>query len=239
MGVYCITGTNRGLGLEFVRQLAQSGSHTILAAVRALSSDLGDLNQVASPTTHVLECDTGSIESIQAFATQAAQVLGPDKTIDFLINNAGINLGSSQNSLGLDPDHLTAMVNVNVVGPAKMVEFLLGMGLLSSHVRVLNMTSGLGSMQCSSETNPKCAGYSVSKASLNMLTIHQSKDLREKLLGAVVIAMDPGWVKTRLGGRGAILEPHESISNMLDVLHELGDQDNGKFYQRLGQQVPW
>ena len=241
MPVYCITGTNRGIGLEFVRQLAQSPSNTILALVRSLSSDLGDLRAVASPTTHILECDTSSLPSIHDFAKAAAKVLNPQGLkIDFLINNAAINAASWQSSLTLGPDDLAAQITTNVLGPAKTVEFLLGAELLSPDVRILNMTSGLASLTVSSGMEPrKAAGYSISKAALNMLAVHQSHDLREKLPGVVVIVMDPGWVKTRMGGSGATIEAHDSVGGMLKVLHGLKSEDNGKFLHSSGRSIPW
>ena len=102
------------------------------------------------------------------------------------------------------------------------------------------MTSGLGSMEKSLSISPrKCAAYSISKAGLNMLTVHQSGDLRSQLPQVVVICMDPGWVKTRMGGDGAILEPHESIGGMLECVHGLKEGDNGKFFTYTGEEVPW
>jgi NAD(P)-dependent dehydrogenase (short-subunit alcohol dehydrogenase family) len=240
MPVYCITGTNRGLGLEFVRQLAQSSDNTIIAATRSLSSDLTDLKAVASPSTHILECDTGNVASIRAFVKEVKHTLGNEGKIDFLLNSAGVNLASWQSSLTLGPDELQTQIAINVIGPAKIVELLLDANLLSEDVRVLNMTSGLGSLQRSSEIKPrKCAGYSISKAGLNMLTVHQSEDLKAHLPGAVVIVMDPGWVKTRMGGEGAVLEPSESIGNMLRVLHGLSSEDTGSFYLYNGEKIPW
>jgi len=59
---------------------------------------------------------------------------------------------------------------------------------------------------------PKCTTYSISKAAVNMLTVHQSEQLKDR--GIKVICMDPGWVKTRMGGEGAILEPHVSIGGV-------------------------
>jgi hypothetical protein len=102
------------------------------------------------------------------------------------------------------------------------------------------MSSGLGSMQRSSEIAPrKCAGYSISKAGLNMLTVHQSEDLKPQLPGSVVIVMDPGWVKTRLGGEGAMLEPSKSVGDMLSILHGLTSKDTGSFYHHSGEKIPW
>lgn len=70
-----------------------------------------------------------------------------------------------------------------------------------------------------------------------MLTVHQAGDLKER--GVQVICMDPGWVKTRMGGEGAILEPEFSISSMLKVVHALKDDDTAKFYTYSGEQLPW
>ncbi|KAK3390034.1 hypothetical protein B0H63DRAFT_464685 [Podospora didyma] len=246
MPTYCITGTNRGLGLEFVRQLSQSPENTILALTRSLSSDLGPLKEAiaasSSPAnTHILECDTSNLLSIHTFSKEAGKILHPlGKKIDFLLNSAAVNPASWQSSLSLGPDDLSHQINVNVVGPAKTVEFLLGSDLLAKDVRILNMTSGLGSLSVSSGIKPrKCAGYSISKAALNMLSVHQAEDLKAKLEGAVVIVMDPGWVKTRMGGEGAVMEPEDSIQDVLRVLHGLKKEDNGKFFHHSGETIPW
>ncbi|KAK3905981.1 C-factor [Staphylotrichum tortipilum] len=240
MPVYCITGANRGLGLEFVQQLAQSPDNTIIATTRSLSSDLGGLQAVVSPSTRVLQCDTGSVPSIHSFVKSVAQALGGDTKIDFVLNVAGVNPTPSQSSLNLGPDDLQAQIAVNVIGPAKVVELLLDAGLLSQDVRVLNMSSSLGSMERTAQAKPhQCAGYSISKAALNMLTVHQSEDLRHRLPGAVVISMDPGWVRTRMGGEAAMLEPSQSIGGMLRVLHRLSSKDAGSFYDHSGEKVPW
>lgn len=239
MPVYCITGTNRGIGLEFVRQLAQSSDNTIIAATRSLSSDLDDLKAVASPSTHTVECDTSNVQSIHGFVKDTSRILG-DKKIDFLLNSAGVNLGSWQNSLTLGPDELHAQLAVNVIGPAKTVELFLDAGLLSADVRILNMSSVLGSLQRSSGPGPRqYAGYSISKAALNMLTVHQSEDLKQHLPGAVVISMNPGWVKTRMGSDAAPLEPSESVEQMLKVLHRVGGEETGTFYDYSGETIPW
>ncbi|CAK7203865.1 hypothetical protein SEUCBS139899_006614 [Sporothrix eucalyptigena] len=247
MPTYCIIGTNRGLGLEFVRQLAASPDNTIIATVRP-SADRADLEKVASPTTHVLECDTANVQSVHIFSNQVARNIlagadGPSTTkIDYLIISAGINgTPPGQDSLSLNPVLLNEQIAVNVVGPAKVVEFLVDRKALSPSVRILNMSTGLASLALSSGMSPrKSISYSMSKAALNMLTVHQGYDLRARgLVQAVVIAMDPGWVKTRMGGEGAQIEPEESISGMLKVLHALKDEDNVSFFGRDGQRKPW
>lgn len=240
MPTYVITGANRGIGLEFIRQLTQSPENTILALVRDTSKDHSALKSLANEKTSIFECDTSSLASIRDFAKSARSTLG-DSKIDYVINNAGINLSSQNSSLQLAPDDLLESIKTNVLGPAKLVEFLLQQGVLNENVRVQNMSSGLGSLQRTVEGEGRqCAGYSISKASLNMLSTHLAADLRKAgLKGAVVIMMDPGWVKTDMGGKGAVLNPEESVGGQLKVLQELKDEDNGKFFRYAGDQVPW
>ncbi|KAK0908851.1 hypothetical protein LTR91_017234 [Friedmanniomyces endolithicus] len=246
MPVYVVTGANRGLGLEFVRQLSQSTDNTVLACVRSSPSDLADLKQAYKPNesnTHVLHCDTGDLSSIQSFAKEVQKTLGGDRKVEFLINNAAVNTKPEQTSLSIGPDDLTNEIRINVLGPAKTTEFLLAEGVLAKAARIVNLSSGLGSMAVSLGITPrKCATYSISKGALNSLTVQQSGELREEgKLGpkCVVISIDPGWVKTRMGGEGAILEPEESIGGMLKAIHGLGEEDNGKFYTYTGKEVPW
>jgi NAD(P)-dependent dehydrogenase (short-subunit alcohol dehydrogenase family) len=233
------TGSNRGLGLEFVRQLSLDESNTIIACVRSSSSDLEDLKKVASKSTQILTCDTGSLDSIHSFVSEAGKALNGSK-IDFLLNNAGINSVPEQTSLSINPADLDENIRVNVIGPAKTTQFLLEADMLSSSVRIMNMSSGLGSMVVSLSIEPRrCATYSISKAALNALTVQQSGEVRGKLDKAVIICMDPGWVKTRMGGDGAVLEPEESIGGMLKCVQGLTDDSNGKFFAYTGKEVPW
>lgn len=231
---YLITGANRGLGLEFVRQIiATSSDNTIFACVRSLQGELDDLNKLISDNQniHLVECDTSSIDSIRACGSKISGTLGK-KNLDYLINNAGINAVPERTALDFTSDELKQHIDINVIGPAEMVKSfdkVLGKGSV-----VMNMSSGVGSCEKGIE---RCAAYAISKAALNMLTCHQSYALRDR--GASVIAMDPGWVQTRMGGEGAILTPKESIEGMLNVLHNKALGKSGTFYQYDGETVPW
>ncbi|EAA32632.1 NAD(P)-binding protein [Neurospora crassa] len=239
MPTYVVTGSNRGIGLEIVRQLTQSPDNTVLALVRNLSKDHSSLKSLASEKTHILECDTSSLSSIRDFAKTARSTLG-DTKIDYVINNAGVNLSEQNSSLQLAPDDLLDTIKTNVLGPAKLLEFLLQQGLLSENVRVQNMSSTLGSVQMTLSGLGRATAYSISKAALNMLNAHLATDLRKAgLKGAVVIVMCPGWVKTDMGGDGAMLSPEESVAGQLKVVHGLKDEDNGKFFNYRGENVPW
>ncbi|KAK4184243.1 C-factor [Podospora australis] len=245
MPTYVITGTNRGIGLELVRQLAQSPDNTIFAGVRDINSDIGDLKKAimigsGDNTRHIIECDVSSTDSINTFIDVIEKRCSGEKKIDYLINSAGVNIASTHDSLSLIPENVLKQVTINVLGPAQLTAGLLKKGLLSDDVKVLNFTSGLGSMARSAEQNPrKCAGYSISKAGLNMLSVHQAGDLRKELPRSVVALLDPGWVKTRMGGNGATLEVEDSVRDILKVLHGLKEEDNGEFFHHSGDKVPW
>lgn len=194
MGVWVITGANRGLGLEFVTQLSRDGSNTIIATSRSMSREsLSALEALDIKfNLNILECDTSSQGSIESFGKQVTTLLDAGK-IDFLLNNAGINAQPQLTSLTLTPEALTEHVIVNVMGPAKTVQ------VLERHLQpgsvVMNMTSGLGSLAYNRTKDPtECTAYSISKAAVNMLTVHQASDLKKK--GVVVVCMDPGVGKS-------------------------------------------
>lgn len=245
MPVYVITGTNRGLGLEFVRQLSASKDNTVIAAVRTLQNDLSDLKSVIhqnndNDNVHILECDTGKVPSIIQFGAEVEKVLAGQKKkkIDYLVNNSGINATPTETALTLTPESLHHHIDINVLGPQKTTEVLVPQ--LAENCVILNMSSGRGSLQkTKSPSMQPCESttYSISKAALNMLTVHQAWDLRDKV--KAVIVMDPGWVKTRMGGAGAVMEPHDSIAGMLRVMHGLTREDTAKFYVSSGEEVPW
>lgn len=192
MPTWLITGANRGLGLEFVTQLSKDASNTIIATSRSMTpSTLAGLEALAiKPRLHILECDLSSPTSITALGEQVTGLLDGDSSkIDFVLNNAGVNVASQETGLTISPEAILANVQTNVVGPAMIVQVLekhLGKGGV-----VMNMTSGLGSMDDTRKTEvTKCAPYSISKAGVNMLTLHQASHLRER--GVVVVCVDPG-----------------------------------------------
>lgn len=191
MPTWFITGANRGLGLEFVTQLSRDASNTILATSRSLSpSTLAGLKAVdGKATLHILECDTSFPPSITALGEAVTTLLGGEGKIDFLLNNAGVNVSSQQTGLTVTPDAILANMQTNVIGPALTVQ------VLEQHLKkgsvVMNMTSGLGSMSdAKGAETAKCTAYSISKAGVNMLTLHQASALAGR--GAVVVCVDPG-----------------------------------------------
>ncbi|CAI9636337.1 short chain dehydrogenase reductase sdr [Alternaria burnsii] len=236
MATYFLTGANRGIGLEFVRQLAAKPSNTIIAGVRSKSGDISELESLNNNSNiHIIECDVSSLDSLSSIEFRVAEILTKTgASLNFLFNIAGINATSTDTSLTLDSKSLNEHMQTNVLGPAKIVESL--RKYLARGATVLNMSSGLGSLTVATDVT-KCCTYSMSKAALNMLALHQAKDLKAN--GVKVICMDPGWVKTRMGGKGAMIEAKVSVESMLDVVAGLKESDSGKFYRYDGASVPW
>lgn len=237
MPTYFLTGANRGIGLEFVRQLSSSRSNTIIAAVRSLSADLTSLSKLVASRAniHIIECDISSADSMSSLEFRVAVILSKTgDSLNYLFNIAGINSSSSDTALSIDPASLQRHMDVNVLGPAKIVQAL--RRYLARGAVVMNLSSGLASLTVAREV-PKCCTYSITKAAQNMLSLHQARELRRS--HAMVICMDPGWVKTKMGGKGAMVEPAVSISGMLEVVAGLRMEDSGKFFRFDGGLVPW
>lgn len=232
---YLITGANRGLGLEFVRQISTaSNSNIILACVRSLNGELDDLKALAKgkeSQIHVIECDTGNVSSIRKCGEEVTKILSGRK-LTYLLNNAGINSRPGRTALDVTAEEIRQHIEVNVIGPAEVVRAV--EQHLGSGSTILNMTSGLGSIGLGIV---KHTAYAISKGALNMLTVHQAEALKEKDVRVIVV--DPGWVQTRMGGEGAVLTPEESISGMLKILHDQSKDDSGSFYRYNGEKLPW
>ncbi|KAK1750061.1 NADP-dependent dehydrogenase-like protein [Echria macrotheca] len=242
MPVFVITGARGGIGLGYVSQLAQDSNSTVFALVRDLKGDISALESIKTNgpgTVHILECDISSEPSIEKLPDQIRS-LQPDASIDVLINNAAVLHSRHEDSLNLTTDTLVSHITSNVMGPAKILQALLP--LLSPSARIANITSGLGSlaMLLDGRINAELTPYSISKTAVNMLTVHQAKHLAKRgLKDMAIICVDPGHVKTEMGGPNAVVEIADSASGVLATLRKLKPEDSGKFYLYNGTELPW
>ncbi|KAL2151000.1 hypothetical protein VTH82DRAFT_6098 [Thermothelomyces myriococcoides] len=245
MPVYVITGTRTGIGLEYVRQLSQDVSNTVFALVRSLDGDLSSLKsiqQTAAARVHILECDVSSESSIASLPGRIREASGDDNIkINRLINNAAVLHAREQTSLTLTAAALDGHVRTNLLGPALVLQALLP--LLAPDARVANISSGVGSLTllAAGRINSEITPYSISKAALNMLTVHQQAHLRADpaTSGIVVVAVDPGHVKTEMGGPKAVVEVEDSARGVLKLIEGLTERDGSKFWLYTGEELPW
>jgi NAD(P)-dependent dehydrogenase (short-subunit alcohol dehydrogenase family) len=227
-----ITGSNRGIGLELVRQYAARPDTRIFATCRRPEAATA-LNAIA--TAHpdrvtVLPLDAADEHAIEAAArTVAAQTDG----LDILINNAAINPRSDQ-SITVDAALMTETFQVNAVGPLLVTRALLPLLKAGTNVRVMNVSSQMGALQWRPGGQ---YGYRTSKAALNMVTRCLAMDLGSQ--GITTITVHPGWVQTDMGGAGATLTPQDSVSGLIRLLDGLTPTDNGEFFKWDGSKHVW
>ncbi|OAX32364.1 NAD(P)-binding protein [Rhizopogon vinicolor AM-OR11-026] len=227
-----LTGASRGIGLEITRQLLESSSNTVFASCRspATAFDLDALK--SSPgTLHIIQIDVMDEISIKAGCSKVLELLN-GTGLDYVINNAAINHAGDL-AFSFDPAALAETIQCNVTGPALVTRFLLPSIEKSSRKVIVNISSPLASI--GRDLGPISTSYSISKTGLNMLTYKQSRERPD----FIPILMDPGWVKTDMGGEGAKIEPHVSVTGILNVATKLTSADAGKFYTYLGKVNPW
>jgi NAD(P)-dependent dehydrogenase (short-subunit alcohol dehydrogenase family) len=224
-----ITGANRGLGLEFTRQYAANGWQ-VFAACRNPDSaiDLHDLRKDGAITT--LEMDVTSLQSVK----QAAAKVGTS-AIDLLLNSAGIFGSTSQSFGGIDYDSWAQVLNVNTMGPLRVTEAFVDHVARSSRKLVVTITSGMGSL--ADKTSGGSIAYSSSKAAVNMVMRSVAIDLRPR--GITCVLVNPGWVKTDMGGPAATLLPAESVGALKQLIETFGLAQSGKFYHYDGSEHAW
>jgi len=223
-GIVLITGANRGIGLEFARQYGEAGWQVIGTARKPeTATDLRELG------ARVLQLDVTDANSV---ARLAADLQG--QPIDLLINNAGILV--NQNVLSeSDIDAAERTLDVNVLGPMRVTRALLPNLEAGQQKIIVNMSSGLGSI--AGNDSGGFYGYRESKAALNMFTRSLGAEKRDE--GFIVVAMDPGWVQTDMGGPNATLTVAQSVGGMRKVIGSLGAEDTGTYRSHSGTVVPW
>ena len=224
-----ITSANRGLGLEFVRQYAADGWR-ILAGCRNPDAayDLQELAGVHAMT--VFPMDVTDLSSIR----QAAAGLN-DEPIDVLLNSAGIIGKPGQRTGNIDYESWAQVLNVNTMGPLRVTEAFVEHVARSERKLVVTITSGLGSI--ADNTSGGSIPYRTSKAAVNMAMRSVAIDLGPR--GIACVLVNPGWVKTDMGGPNAPLTPPQSVAALKRLIAALGLADSGKFLHYDGREYAW
>jgi NAD(P)-dependent dehydrogenase (short-subunit alcohol dehydrogenase family) len=235
-----ITGANRGIGLEFVRQFVSRGDRVVATARDPKKA--GELNQLAQKHGDqllVVPLDVGNERSIQQVREA---VVAHGDVLDLLINNAGVYAkkvgpdGQPAEIMGaLKADDALDVMRVNAVAPLLIVQAFLNLLKKSKSPRIVNITSGYGSVSSNSGDFPYY--YAASKAAMNMFMRSVAGDPAAR--GIVTIVMSPGWVKTDMGTSAAPLEAKDSVAGMINVIDGLKSSDNSRFLNWKGEEQPW
>jgi NAD(P)-dependent dehydrogenase (short-subunit alcohol dehydrogenase family) len=231
MPVVLITGANRGLGLEFARQYLADGWQ-VFASCRdpASASALQRLAKAGSGKLTVVSMDVTDAESVRKAARQLDGV-----AIDLVINSAGVIGVSGQRAGNVDYASWAQVLDVNAMGPLRVLEAFIDHIARSKRKLVVTITSGMGSI--GDNTSGGSIAYRSSKAAVNMVMRSAAIDLAPRRISCVVV--NPGWVKTDMGGPSATLTPQESVTALRRLIETLGLNNSGKFYHYDGSEYPW
>lgn len=224
-----ITGTSRGIGLEFVHQYLQRGDWVFAACRNPEHAET--LQQIRSTHLSIIPMEVTDMASIE---TAYNLVKNQTPTLDVLINNAGI--AHDDERLGkIDAERSRQIFHVNTVAPLMIIQTFLPLLRRGAQAKIVNIVSEYASLEL--RDGGGVYSYAASKAALNSITRSLSFDLRRA--GISVASLDPGWVRTDMGGRSAPLLPQESVSGMLRVIDHLTIKDTGKFFRYDGAAMPW
>jgi len=218
-----VTGSNRGIGLEFCTQLKQRG-FDVIATCRKASKELEALG------VEVIEnVEVSDPTSLNALVEKLA-----GRQIDWLINNAGIAGGLGLSDINVEAvESFKRQYEVNSLGPLLTTQILSGNLVNGSKVGLV--TSRMGSI--ADNDSGGSYAYRMSKAALNAAGKSLSIDLKPQ--GIAVGILHPGWVRTDMTGHGGLIDTDESVDGLLKRMDELNLGNTGTFWHTNGEVLPW
>ena len=221
MTVFLVTGSNRGIGLEYCRQLKEGGNE-VIACCRSSSADLDNLG---------VRVESGIEVTSESSILNLKQKLS-DIKIDVLVQNAAIAENNSLESL--EAESIRRQLDINAVYPLIFTKIMLSK--LKTGSKVILMTSRMGSIE--DNTSGGSYGYRMSKVALCMAGKSLSIDLYPR--GIAVALLHPGLVSTRMTGFTSHgISPQQSVKGLIERIDSLTLVNSGSFWHSNGQTLPW
>jgi len=220
-----ITGANRGIGLELVKQFNDKDYNVFGSSRNPLAST--ELQEEIG-LDKIIPLDMSDTNSIETFCKQIQNLT--NSKIDILINNAAVR-GEKGNPGIPDPNVIRETFNINAIGPVMLIKYLAD----SLHgTKIINITSGMGSI---SRTTSGDLSYRMSKAALNMAGRNLHIEMKEH--NTIIVQIHPGWVRTDMGGMNAAISTEESAKGIINSIENLTPNQSGTFFDYKGDQIPW
>lgn len=220
MATVVITGANRGIGLEFVKQYMAKGDK-VIALCRNTSDALSQ-----SGAKIIDKVDVGNPECLEKILPTLKDV-----KIDLLINNAGVLATESLDNMSAKT--IEYQMRVNALGPVLVTQLLKGQ--LVEGAKVALITSRMGSM--TDNTSGGYYGYRMSKAALNMAGVSLAHDLKDQ--GVAVALLHPGYVQTEMVNNNGDISPAVAVERLMQRIEQLNISNSGTFWHSNGEVLPW
>lgn len=220
MSTVVITGANRGIGLEFVKQYLAQG-HDVYALCRNTCDELHDSG--AKVIDHV---DVGNSETLPGALGKLSKL-----PIDILINNAGVLAHETLDDYA--PHTIEHQFRVNAMGPLLVTQILRPQLVQGSKVALV--TSRMGSMQ--DNTSGGYYGYRMSKAALNMAGVSLAHDMKDSSIALALL--HPGYVQTEMVGFNGDISAADAVTGLMERISQLTLENSGMFWHANGEVLPW
>ena len=230
MATVLITGTNRGLGLEFVKQFLHQGDK-VIASCRD-SNQAPELQALVdtNASLSLMNLDVSDEQSMASFAS----TLG-DTAIDIFVNNAGVYGPRDANFGKVKSVDWESVMKVNAIAPLLLTQKIISNLRLGNARKLVYVTSKMGSIEDNRGGGSYI--YRSSKTALNSVVRSLSVDLREEDFSVAVL--HPGWVRTDMGGPSGLIDVTTSVSGMMTVIEGLSPAGSGQFFNYDGSIIPW
>lgn len=234
-----ITGANKGIGFEVARQLGKRGMTVLLGARDAgRGADAAQKLRDEGLDVREITLDLGDEETIR---NAAAKIEAEQGRLDVLVNNAGVYLSGDAPPSTADLDAVRRTFDTNFFATVAVTQAMLPFVRKSSAGRIVNVSSGLGSLTINSDpTSPyaevKPLGYNASKAALNMMTVGLAYELRDTPIK--VNAANPGYTATDLNGNSGFQTVEEGSEAIVHLATLPDDGPSGGHFEREGV-VAW
>ena len=226
-----VTGGNRGIGFQVCRDIAKRGIKVLLTARNSEKGmESAEILQSEGLDVTFYELDVSSAESIDTFYNRVAEEFG---RIDVLVNNAAIIPDARSSGLSLEIQELQVSLETNVYGIILLSQKIITLMIKNNYGRIINMSSGMGQF---ADMGSGYLAYRISKTGVNTVTkvLANETDSHNIQINSV----DPGWVKTEMGGAGASLSVEEGADTIVWLSTQPDDSPTGMFYKKR-EIIPW
>ncbi len=226
-----VTGANRGIGLEFVRQYLDAGARVVAGCRNPrAATQLKHLQQLSGSRLEIVELDVADPGSVARLATDLTA-----RPVEILINNAGVYGPKGVRLENLDAGTWLDVFRINSLAPVQVTAALLDNLQAAEQPKVVAISSRMGSI--GDNTSGGAYIYRSSKAALNAAIASLAIDLRDR--GVMVSILHPGWVETDMGGPNALIDAQTSVKGMRRVIAAMKLSATGSFLSYDGSKIPW